>query len=361
MTNLTDSNLDDEGVPLRRPDVRRIAIVYSNVLRENYRTEQEFLSDHDVVERATEIQKLLEANGFTVELFPWANNAGAKVKKFSADVILNLIETVEGDVLKSHVAYAEVEALNIPFTGCDALAQELNYYKSRYKESLIANGVSTPEYTVVESMDQFKPFEISPLLPAMVKLNTHMGGSIGMDDTAICTSIEQAQTRCETIINTYKSKALVERYIKGKELTGIVIEHDDGTYDAYFGQKKFTGDYHFCSWKAVWDDDDSYNYDGAYPDLDGELRKQCIGGFQAIKARGYAKFDILIDQNNTPYIVDINPNSSFGMHDSAIDLVPSLYGRRFEQTLFAVLNTALKYHEKRALEVTPKKEIYLGT
>jgi len=360
MTNLTEANLDDEGVPLRKPDVRRIAIVYSNVLRENYHTEQEFLSDNDVVERATDIQKLLESEGFVVAQFPWKKGVQKSVLAFKPDIILNMIETVDGNVLKSHIAYAEVEALGIPFTGCDAQAQEMNYYKSRYKESLIARNVSTPEYTLVENMDQFNPIEISPLLPAMVKLDKHMGGSIGMDDTAICTSLEQAQARCQSIINTFGSKALVERYIKGKELTGIVIEHDDGTYDTYFGQKKFTGDYHFCSWKAVWADDDSYNYDSAYPDPDNILRKLCIDGFEAIRARGYAKFDILVDATEKPYIVDINPNCSFGMHDSAIDIVPTLYGRKFKQTLFAVLNTALKYHEKRALEVAPKKELYLN-
>jgi len=361
MTNLTESNLDDEGVPLGRPILQRIAIVHTNVLRENYPTEQEYLSDLDVVERATGIKALLEENGFTVVLLNWDSSVVEKIREFAPEVIINMVETVDGDTLKADSAFKTLESLNIPYTGVDTAGFVLNCYKHLFKERLIEHHVSTPEYTIVESMEQFAPITISPLLPAMVKLNTHMGGSIGMDDTAICTTLEQARTRCETLIKTYKSKALVERYIKGKELTGIVIEHADGTHEAYFGQKKFTGDYHFCSWKAVWADDDSYNYDGAYPDPSNILRDLCISGFIACGARGYAKFDILIDENEKPYIVDINPNCSFGMHDSAIDIVPTLYGHTFLETLYAVINTGVSYHKKRALEVTPQKEIYLGT
>jgi D-alanine-D-alanine ligase/UDP-N-acetylmuramate--alanine ligase len=362
MTHSTDqSSSDDEGVPLGRPKLQRIAIVHTNVLRENYPTEQEYLSDFDVVERATDIKKLLEEHGFTVVLLPWDPIVVEKIREYSPEVIINMVETVDGDTLKADSAFKTLALLNIPYTGVNTEGFVLNCYKQLFKERLLKHHVSTPEYTVVDSMEHFAPITISPLLPAMVKLNTHMGGSIGMDDTAICTDLEQAKTRCEAIIKTYKSKALVERYIKGKELTGIVIEYSGGTHKAFFGQKKFTGDYHFCSWKAVWADDDSYNYDGAYPDPGNKLRDLCVGGFVACGARGYAKFDILVDENDTPYIVDINPNCSFGMHDSAIDIVPSLYGHTFLETLYAVINTGIRYHEKRALEVMPKKELYLST
>lgn len=352
------SNPVDDDVPLGKPNLKRIAIVHTNVIRQDYPTEQEYLSDLDVVERATAIMKLLESHGFTVIRLAWNSEVITAIREFNPEVIINMVETVDGDTLKSRSAFETLDSLNIPYTGVNTEAFALNCFKHQFKEKLTEKHVSTPEYTIVESMDTFTPLEVSPLLPAMVKLNTHMGGSIGMDDTAICTNLEQVRTRCETIINTYSSKALVERYIKGKELTGIVIENPDGTYGAFFGQKRFTGDYHFCSWKAVWADEDSYSYDGAYPDPEGKLRDLVVGGFEACNnARGYAKFDILIDQNDVPYIVDINPNSSLGMYDSAIDIVPALYGRKFEDSLFAIINTALKYHRQQALEVATKKAL----
>jgi len=62
-----------------------------------------------------------------------------------------------------------------------------------------------------------------------------------------------------------------------------------------------------------------------------------------------------------PYIVDINPNCSLGQYDSAIDVVPSLFGRKFEVSLFAIINTALKVNKQRALEVAPQKALYFHT
>ncbi|PIY17557.1 hypothetical protein COZ14_02675, partial [Candidatus Dojkabacteria bacterium CG_4_10_14_3_um_filter_Dojkabacteria_WS6_41_9] len=278
----------------------------------------------------------------------------------SPDVIINMVETVDGDTLKASSAYETIATLRIPYTGVDAKTFVLNCYKDAFKECLLENHVSTPAYAIIDSLNNIDSEQITPLLPAMVKLNTHMGGSIGMDETAICYTLEQVRTRCETIMKTFKSKALVEKYIKGKELTGIAIQRDNDI-DVFVGQKIFSADYSFCSWKAVWIDEDSYAYNGPYDDSDGKIRELCIGGFRACGVTGYAKFDILVDQDGTPYIVDINPNCSLGQYDSAIDVVPSLFGRKFEVSLFAIINTALKVNKQRALEVAPQKALYFHT
>jgi D-alanine-D-alanine ligase len=107
-----------------------------------------------------------------------------------------------------------LEKLNIPYTGSGVEASRVAFDKALAKEIFLKEGIPTPDFYVLEKADGNRVGERYIDMPLVVK-PAREGSAIGI---SIVKKEEELHSAFLKAIK-YDSKVLVERYVKGKEVT----------------------------------------------------------------------------------------------------------------------------------------------
>jgi len=334
--------------------LRLVAVAYSGVERDFFPTEEAYLAEKEVEGRAAEVLRVMEQLGIPGRLYSGGEEFLTDLLADRPDLVLNLVDTLRGrDALQASVPGA-LELADIPYTGAGMPGLVIGNDRNLVKQLLKANNIPTPKYQFIKrSGTKVKP-DLG--LPLIVKLNEG-GGSVGIDNSAVKETLEDAQKQVEELIATYRMPVIVERFIAGPEITAVVFE-DRRRRHLFLGQKVFglrpDGKYEFTSLE-------SYNVPDCYqyaPVLDQELAKkieQYAGKvFKALHSKDYSKYDIRVDESTgTPYFTDCNPNTAFGpsLGLPFTEIAATLYGVKFERLLLALLS---KYAKKIRVSGPPE-------
>lgn len=326
--------------------LKLVAVAYSHVEREFFATEEAYLAEKEVEERANEVLQVMEKIGIPGRLYSGDEYFLTRLVVDRPDLVLNLVDTLRGkDALQTSVPGA-LEMVGIPYTGADMRGLVIGNDKNLFKQILQTNNIPTPPYQFIRRAGTKVRSDIG--LPLIVKLNEG-GGSVGIDNNAVKETLEDAQKQVDDLIGLYHIPVIVEKFIDGFEVTAVVF--DDGRQRHIFlGQKVFgirpDGKHEFTS-------RESYSHLSAYeyvPVQDQDLVKKlehfvsrCFG---LLHNRDYAKYDIRVEEGTgTPYFTDCNPNTAFGPDPGLpfTEVLGTLYGVKFEKVLASLLS---KYARK---------------
>jgi D-alanine-D-alanine ligase len=141
------------------------------------------------------------------------------------DICAHLIEAqIEAAVLALHGRWGEdgtmqglLEVLRIPYTGSGVLASALAMNKIKAKEIFLFHGLPTPEFICPP---EGKEAEEPPFPPPWVVKPASEGSTIGIDIVMEREGLQQAVRRARE----YDHEVLIERFIKGKELTVAILK-----------------------------------------------------------------------------------------------------------------------------------------
>lgn len=193
------------------------------------------------------------------------------------------------------VVQAELDALAMPYTGCDAAASRLAFDKAESKRRFEQAGVRTPRSLVVRSAALPFPADWSP--PLVVK-PVRQGSSVGL------TFLEQpAEWPAALALGLrHDTEVLVEERILGRELTvGVLgeatlpvleIRPRRGGYDY---RNKYTAgatDY-FCPAQLS-------------PETTRKVQTAAWRAFQALGGRDYGRVDVMLDAEDRPWVLEVN-------------------------------------------------------
>lgn len=326
--------------------LRLVAVAYSHVERAWFPTEEAFIAEQEVEQRAREVLQEIDKLGILARLYPADEYFLTNLMVDRPDMVLNLVDTLRGkDALQTSVPGA-LEIVDIPYTGAGMAGLVIGNNRNLFKQILLANAIPTPDYQYIQRAGTKVKPELG--LPLIVKLN-ESGGSVGIDNAAVKESVAEAQDQVDHLITTYHIPVIVERFIDGPEITAIVFE-DSRKRHIFLGQKQFgfkpDGKHEFTSLES-YQSPDAYRY---LPVTDESLVRKIEGyltrAFGALQNEDYAKYDIRVDtQTRTPYFTDCNPNTAFGpsMGLPFTELLATLYGVPFQKVLEALIS---KYAKK---------------
>lgn len=220
-----------------------------------------------------------------------------------------LAEKVKGlDValLALHGAYGEdgtiqgtLETLGIPYTGSGVLASSLCMDKDLSKKILRYEGISTPDWLCLNSMEDYSPEAVKRLgYPVMVKPNSG-GSSIGMakvnDEKGLRSAVENA------FASAPGQSILIERYIAGQEITIPIL---NGEPLPIIGITSATSDW--FDYNAKYEEGGAEEVVINLPsELEQSVRKVALDSYKALKCSVYARVDILLFDGK-PYVLEIN-------------------------------------------------------
>ena len=309
---------------------KKVGIIYSDVKREYFPTESQYLTEKDALHDAKIISSYLENMGIVVVLFPGNELLPETLRKKRPDMVLNLVGSVKGNEYLSSTIPGVLEILDIPYTGAGILGESLAYNKFLVKKLLQQNGVPVPYYQLFNTPNDL----IDPTLryPLISKLN-EIHGAVEITEDAVSENEKQLRERLKFLIQTYEQPVIVEEFIVGREFTAILLEGLNKK--VYLGEKAFldTGEkYILASFESQWGEKDLYHYQ-RYDDR--LLRAYVRRAFEITRMADYAKFDVRMDSSGRYYFIDSNSNPAFGPKelDVALSNILDLYGITFQEIL----------------------------
>lgn len=214
----------------------------------------------------------------------------------------NLPAQTDAVFLALHGTYGEdgtvqkqLDALGVPYTGCDAEASRIAFDKVLTKQSCLEACVPTAKFAVVNSAHAEFPTGLQ--LPLVVK-PSRQGSSVGLQ---FVDTIEQWPAAIAESLK-FDTEVLVEEKIVGRETTvGILgdkvlpvveVRPKTGSYDY---QTKYTAGAteYFCP----------ADFDAA---TTKRIQDTARAAFKAIGGRDYSRVDVMVRADGSPVVLEVN-------------------------------------------------------
>ena len=195
---------------------------------------------------------------------------------------------------------AFLEAFNIPYvgSGIDLVATD-----KRMRKNIVAYyNLPTPKFIVANSPNNIP--EINLRYPLFVKpINGR--GSAGIDEENIIYNYEQLPKVVSKITDKIGQPALIEEFIKGRELTvGVIgynrpkvlplleIEYNSSLTNTY-EHKMFDNEIIKCPMKLS-------------IEVEKNIKEVALKAYKVLKVKDYGRIDMILSEDNVPYFLEIN-------------------------------------------------------
>ncbi len=192
-----------------------------------------------------------------------------------------------------------LELMGIPYTGSGVLASALGMNKTISKQVFRSRGLLVGPYEVVYAGDARNIEAVIEQLTYPVVVKPHAeGSSVGV---SLVFKKEDVAPAAELAFR-YGGEILVEKFIRGKEVqVGILGERALGAIEIV--PKRSFYDYTAKYKKGMSD----HFFPARIPDSVYQRTLEAgLAAHKAIGCRGYSRVDFIIDENGTPYILEVN-------------------------------------------------------
>ncbi|MGZ5476222.1 MAG: D-alanine--D-alanine ligase family protein [Thermoanaerobaculia bacterium] len=269
-----------------------------------------------------QIEEILTKRGYTVRRLA----AEAPVKKLvrqleddNSDLIFNVCESLGGEGSEERRIASILELLEKRFTGSGSLALTLAGDKSLAKKLFDFHGVSSPDFAIIA------PGHVEGSKPALHKFPLIVkpiatDASIGINVRSVVHSVEELMERVFSVHSEFHTPALVEQYIDGREIyVGLLGNPPTLLAPIEWDLSKLPdGMPRIAGTEAKWDEAKRPELKAAkefVPEdvvqdekIMGRIREAALAAWQALLIRDYARIDMRLTKDGTPYIIEVNPN-----------------------------------------------------
>jgi len=319
----------------------RVAIIYSEVKREYFPTNEQYITEKDARKNAVIISKYLHKLNIKTTLYPADSLLPQRLRKDKPDVALNLVDSVKGDEFLSSSIPGVLELLEIPYTGAGILGLALGMNKFLTKKVLQQNGISVPNYQMFNVSTGY----IDPTLrfPLISKLN-EVHGAVEITNNSVSENEKHLRERLKYLINTYKQPVLVEEFIAGREVSAFLLEGlNKKVYMAERVLRESEDKYKIASFELQWLDKDE-NAITYHRFEDPILSEYVRKAFTVLEMADYGKFDIKIDDSGRYFFIDSNPNPFLAPQEAEAPMahILELYSVKFDEILKRLLINTMR-------------------
>lgn len=296
--------------------------------------------------------RVLRSLGHQVTILPMANDLFSfqrKLRRLNPDVVFNQYDDVIHGAIYEMSFAAMVQMMGYPHTGSPALSLGLSRYKHTTSRLLHGLEIPIPPCTeVLEKVSDIDQYEWR--FPLIVQPSQEHAG-IGLDRNSIVHSKNALRKQVRHILQTYNQPALVQLFLTGREfnvgiLGGKRIQLMPLAEVCY---EDLPSDIPpIMSYAAKWIET-STEYKKTYiicpaevdTDLSHRLYDISLRAFRAVRAWGYGRVDIRLDDDGIPRVLEVNCNASL---EDEIGLARSAKraGISYPQLLQRIIDAALE-------------------
>jgi D-alanine-D-alanine ligase len=296
----------------------RVLVLYNEPILSSDHPDAE--SEREVLINVEAVHGVLQEAGFQVSRL--GVNRGpeellAGLRHHQPDVVFNLFEGTDYTITETYVV-GMLDWMDIPFTGCPFQTLVLARSKHLTKHLLQNEGLPTAPYFVAEE----GPVAACPLRFPVILKPAQQDSSVGVDQRSVVTDLDALNRQLTYLLRQFGPPVLVEEFIAGREITIALVEMPDLRVlpftEAVFPD--YGPDYwpilsYDAKWTATSNEYDSTHYhwgSEVSPALRQRLETCASRAFRLLGCRDYARVDFRVRPTEEPFILEVNPNPSFG-------------------------------------------------
>jgi D-alanine-D-alanine ligase len=269
------------------------------------------------------------------------------IEEFKPHITFNLLEEFDGEVLFDQNVVSFLELLRAKYTGCNPRGLMIARDKAIAKKLLSYHRIPTPKFQV---FGKSRPRKIAKKLnfPLIVKC-LYQEASLGLSGASVVNNEEKLYERVDYLLNRYGGEVIVEEFVAGREFYIGIIGNKRlqvlPIWELVF-EKSDSPQKEFYSEKAKWDK--SYRERKGVmskkaqltPELEKEIIKTVKKTYKALELSGYARIDIRVSEDGTPYVLEANPNPNIAKCDE-FALSAAAAGIEYPELIMKLIKTSL--------------------
>jgi D-alanine-D-alanine ligase len=235
--------------------------------------------------------------------------------KADCDLVFNLAESFADDDTADFKIAAWLELLGKKYTGTGTHGLMLAQDKATAKKIFQFHGIHTPLFS--KTLRGRLDFSHHLNFPVIVK-PAREDGSIGIEFSAVVSSIKELLERIDWLHANFDSPVLVEEYIEGREMYVGVIGNDSPQALPVIEldlSKLPEGTPRIAAAEVKWGKGTKAYRDtksAVATDLPeeavGALQKTAIAAYQALELRDYGRVDMRLQPDGRVQVIEVNPN-----------------------------------------------------
>ena len=221
-----------------------------------------------------------------------------------------------------------LETMDIRYTGSGPFSCALTMNKLFTKRLLLQNGFKTPDFKLVESIDQFEEVVESLELPFILK-PCSQGSSIGVSIIKNKNDFDREFLALEKL----NDWVIAESYLLYAEYTAAFLNEKilplikiDPSHERFYNYEA----------KYFSEDTKYICPSGLVPEIESNIKKSCLNACKLFDIRGWGRIDFFIDQYDDPVILEINTVPGMTTH-SLVPMAASEVGIDFDQLCLDIL------------------------
>jgi D-alanine-D-alanine ligase len=263
------------------------------------------------------------------------------------DLVFNLSESFGEDDTADFKIAAFLDLIGKNYTGSGARGLMLAQDKAIAKKIFAFHGIHTPVFA--KSFRGRLDFSHDLDFPVIVK-PAREDGSIGIEFSAVVTSIRELMERMDWLHQHFDSPVLIEEYIDGREMyVGVlgndkpealpVIELDlsklpDGTPRIAAAEVKWG------KGTAAYRDTKSIIPTDLTEETVASLQQIAVASYQALELRDYGRVDMRLQADGAVHVIEVNPNPWLSSR-AELAMAARKAGRTFPQLIEEIVELAI--------------------
>ncbi|MBN1338105.1 MAG: ATP-grasp domain-containing protein [Bacteroidales bacterium] len=271
----------------------------------------------DVLVQAQAIENSLKEMGFSrVKKVPVSLNLEKlyhSLLKGKPDVVVNLVETLGGQGRLIHLVTAMLDFAGLPYTGTGQYGLNITTDKVKAKELLVSHALPTPLFFRQGDagvLPDDKRFILKPVWE---------DASVGIRDENVVYSSGAPETLGKLLRSGIR-EWFFEEYIDGREFNVTLLETASGwkafTPAEIRYQNYPEGKPRILGYESKWHEDSfeylntvrTFDHKASDAKLVETLMELALKSASVFRLGGYARVDMRLDENNRPYILEVNAN-----------------------------------------------------
>jgi D-alanine-D-alanine ligase len=256
------------------------------------------------------------------------------------DLVFNFCEGMYG-LGREALVPALLDSYKIPYTFSDPVVLGVALHKGLTKRVVRDAGVRTPDFAVVENLDEVDTVRLHyPLFAKPVAEGTGKG----ITPRSRIESPDELRAMCASLLDAYHQPVIVEEYLPGREFTTAIIGTGSdaravGTMEVIFLETAEPNAYTYVNKEYC---DNRVRYELAKGSDEAECSSLAVQAWRALGARDAGRLDIRMDAEGRPNFIEVNPLAGMHPQHSDLPIICTLAGITFQQLVGRILASARK-------------------
>jgi D-alanine-D-alanine ligase len=220
-----------------------------------------------------------------------------------------------------------LESMQLPYTGSGVLGSALGMDKLRSKLLWSGMGLPTPAFALLDGSSDFDQVESELGLPLMVK-PVHEGSSIGMSKVCEKGGLRGAWQQAAE----YDAGVIAEQWIEGSEYTTAILQGEA----LPLIRLQVANEFYDYEAKYLSEQTHYHCPCGLDQETERQLQQLSLQAFEAIGASGWGRVDLMLDQQQQPWLIEVNTVPGMTDH-SLVPMAAKARGIGFDELVEKIL------------------------